>query len=744
MDASKIVAALGGRWHGSYGMAPCPAHDDHEPSLSISQTSEGRILWHCHAGCGQRAVEEALRARGLLKDDAPTLKTRKSNRRSDKTYDYRDANGELLYQVVRCHPKSFSQRRPDGKGGWIRNLKGQQRVLYRLPNVSKSDANPVFIVEGEKDADCLAELGLNATCNPGGAGKWRDHYNQYLQGKSVIILPDNDAPGLEHARNVAASLEGIADQIKIVELPGLKTKGDASDWVANGGTLPELLHICDAAPVFKATSGACYSEAATGDRARGLEKPRTGGGEEPGIADTDPFVFKPSAPYDTARAFLKERYTQDGLATLYHFDGAYYWWNGRCYEKADAKTIRAEIYQFLDNAFRWDFRLNKLMPFNPTTKKVNDVVDALQAVVNLPNSTPVPGWLTDEHIPDMTHPPEELVALSNGLLHLPTLELQPPTPRFFSFNALDYSYRPDAGACPPHWIEFLTQLWPNDQESIDTLQEIFGYLLTADTSQQKIFMIVGPKRSGKGTIARVLTEMLGRSNVSAPTLASLAERFGLAPLIDKQAAIIADARLGVRADQAAIGERLLSISGEDSITVDRKPIGARTGRLPTRFLLLTNELPRFADASGALAGRLILLALTESFYGKEDLGLIDRLLAELPGILNWSIEGWKRLRKRGHFKQPKSSRDLMQELEDIASPIKAFIRDCCDVDPYVETACDLLYETWRIWCGGQGRNPTAQPTFGRDLRAAIPSLKVVQHNTDVKKGQRFYKGIAHR
>ena len=197
----------------------------------------------------------------------------------------------------------------------------------------------------------------------------------------------------------------------------------------------------------------------------------------------------------------------------------------------------------------------------------------------------------------------------------------------------------------------------------------------------------------------------------------------------------------MRADQAAIGERLLSISGEDSITVDRKHIGAWTGRLPTRFLLLTNELPRFADASGALAGRLILLTLTESFYGKEDLNLKDRLLAELPGILNWSIEGWKRLRERGHFKQPKTSCNLMQELEDLASPISTFIRDCCVVDPNAEVPCDLLYEHYRKWCDGQGRKPTAKPIFGRDLHAAAAGLKTVQHDSDVKKGQRFYNGI---
>src|SRR6516165_7424462 len=110
-------------------------------------------------------------------------------------------------------------------------------------------------------------------------------------------------------------------------------------------------------------------------------------------------------------------------------------------------------------------------------------------------------------------------------------------------------------------------------------------------------------------------------------------RVGLAPLISKRVAIISDARLAGRTDQHAIAERLLSISGEDTITVDRKFREARTGRLQTRFVILSNELPRLADASGALAGRFIVLVLVNSFYGREDLGLFDRLIAELPGIL---------------------------------------------------------------------------------------------------------------
>jgi putative DNA primase/helicase len=145
-------------------------------------------------------------------------------------------------------------------------------------------------------------------------------------------------------------------------------------------------------------------------------------------------------------------------------------------------------------------------------------------------------------------------------------------------------------------------------------------------------------------------------------------------------------------------ERLLSISGEDSITIDRKYRDPWTGRLPTRFVILTNEVPRFTDASGALASRFIVLVLTNTFLGREDPALTDTLLAESPGIFNWALDGLDRLLARGYFEQPAVSRDAMQRLEDLASPVSAFVRDCCVIDPIREIAKDDLWAAWKDWC----------------------------------------------
>jgi len=199
----------------------CPFHDDKIPSLSINPDKDGGVF-NCF-GCGRK---------GSLYDASKDPANKESNPQKTiiATYDYTDENGNLLFQTVRYSPKDFRQRRPNGNGDWIWDLKGIQTIPYRLPDILKSEE--VVIVEGEKDSDNLALLGFTATTSPMGAGKWRDHYNEALRGKSVILIPDNDDQGLSHMRQVAISLNGIVASLKWIKLPGLTPGGDFSDWAS--------------------------------------------------------------------------------------------------------------------------------------------------------------------------------------------------------------------------------------------------------------------------------------------------------------------------------------------------------------------------------------------------------------------------------------------------------------------------------------------------------------------------------
>ncbi|MDP2815826.1 MAG: AAA family ATPase, partial [Rectinemataceae bacterium] len=218
--------------------ACCPAHDDKKASLSIS-VKEGKILLYCHASCAHDVILDAV---GLKpKDLFLEPKARPPKPEIVATYDYTDEAGKLLFQAVRFIPKDFRQRHPDGKGGWVWNLKGVRLVPYRLPQLLKEPS--VFIVEGEKDADNLGKLGLTATCNPMGAGKWHAEWSKFFEGKEVFILPDLDEPGRKHALNVGKKLFGHALRIKIVELPNQSGVKDVSDWLNHGGTKDELLKL---------------------------------------------------------------------------------------------------------------------------------------------------------------------------------------------------------------------------------------------------------------------------------------------------------------------------------------------------------------------------------------------------------------------------------------------------------------------------------------------------------------------
>lgn len=221
--------------------ARCSAHEDRAPSLSVNRRSDDAgVVLHCHAGCSPEAVVEAL---GLTMPDLFDRPRERSSAGADDTqrsYRYVDEQGALLFEVVRKPGKQFRQRRPDGAGGWVWSLGETRRVPYRLPQLLEAVAagQVVYVAEGEKDVDRLVRQGVAATCNPGGAGKWRDEYAQHFAGAAVVIVADRDEPGRVHAGQVRASLQGTAAAVSVVEAAQGK---DASDHLDAGLALEQLV-----------------------------------------------------------------------------------------------------------------------------------------------------------------------------------------------------------------------------------------------------------------------------------------------------------------------------------------------------------------------------------------------------------------------------------------------------------------------------------------------------------------------
>jgi hypothetical protein len=293
--------------------SPCPIHQGKRDSFSANPITG---LWRCFSDCDRggdlidlemeltgvdfrTAKAEVFRLVGRdepcyrpngasvngkqsLATVPPKLAETAGGWREVEAYQYRNRDGSLLFEVVRrergsgpTREKDFRQRQPDGKGGWIWNIKGVSPVLYRLPLLLTRTAETIFVCEGEKDVHSLEALGLLATCNPMGAGKWRPEYSETIRGRSVVILPDNDPPvdehgkphykGQKHAGSVAADLLCVGCEVRIVEVPKAK---DVSDWLGTGGTLEELQRL------------ACEQKALTGE-ALTAWRARLGPADEP-------------------------------------------------------------------------------------------------------------------------------------------------------------------------------------------------------------------------------------------------------------------------------------------------------------------------------------------------------------------------------------------------------------------------------------------------------------------------------
>jgi putative DNA primase/helicase len=455
------------------------------------------------------------------------------------------------------------------------------------------------------------------------------------------------------------------------------------------------------------------------------------------LAASEPLELPaPSAPMEVAREFIQERYNgPDGILTLRHWRGGWWQWRGPRWVELEQRAMAAAAYRFTEHAVYDAGEKLGLQPWLPTRHKIANLLDALAAVVHLPEEVAMPGWLDGKVYDGL------LVSVANGLLDVGRRELLEHTPAFFNATSVPFEYDPGAGA-PRSWLIFLDALWPGDKDSPAALQEWFGYTISGRLDLHKILLLIGPTRAGKGVTARILGALVGTENVAGPTLSSLNGDFGLAHLLGKTLAVVSDARLNGR-NASVVVERLLSISGEDTLTVNRKYREQWTGKLPTRLMLCSNELPQLGDASMAIAGRFVPLLLTRSWLGRENHELEPKLREELPGILNWALDGLERLAEKGRFTQPPGATEAMVALQDLASPVAAFVRDRCVRDPELEVAVDDLYTGWRSWAEDNGHVRSTKQVFGRDLRAAVPGLRVAQPGTGDNRA-RVYRGIALR
>jgi P4 family phage/plasmid primase-like protien len=354
---------------------------------------------------------------------------------------------------------------------------------------------------------------------------------------------------------------------------------------------------------------------------------------------------------------------------MIHVDGEWLRWANGAYVAMEAAEMSQSVYMWLLGCVTED-RLGNLTPFHPKINDIREVLHALEGRRRI--SLVAPCWIE-------SHPGQpdasDMISFRNGLLDVSTGVLHKPTMEFFTRNALDFDYDPRASC--PRWMRFLHETWDTD-EFPRGLQEMFGYVLLPDVSQQKIFMLQGVSGSGKSTILRVLRQLVGKRNHAETSANSLAnDPFAFQHIVGKSLLTMSDLNLGSRADRASLRERLLSMVGQDEIEIRRKWLGTLVRPLDARIVIACNDIPDIPDDSGALLRRYFPITF-ERQCTHMDPKLGDVLTTELPGIMTWALEGLRRLRARGRFPTPGA--DQAVALRDIREE---------SIDPWEATLNDL-------------------------------------------------------
>jgi putative DNA primase/helicase len=409
------------------------------------------------------------------------------------------------------------------------------------------------------------------------------------------------------------------------------------------------------------------------------------------------------APRDIARQFVNDRYWIEvaGMGGLQFWQLAFWHWSGDRWQLIDPETMRSAIYDYTDKAeVRRDGSVTVL---NPEARKVGNILDALQALVNINREVAMPGWLGSA-VPPPVENLRELIPCANGLLDIRTRSLFAHSPRFWSANVFDFAYDPNARA--PRFEQFLEELWPGDPETQEAVLQMIGVCLTDETRYQKIWMFVGPKRGGRGTMGRLIEGLLGEGNYLATSFESFGEPFGLESFVGKKVVVFSDATvdgIDYRVMSKIVG-RLKTISGQDKQHINRKNKTYYDGKLGCRMITFSNELLAFRDDSGALATRMITIEMLQSFYGREDKNLTEKLLAERSGILNLALDALARIPACPNAEpiQPRSGRAMGEDLTALTSDAVAFIADLCVVGPGEEVSAEKLFSAWEAWCERSG------------------------------------------
>lgn len=693
VTAADLAQRLNGRHTPNGWEARCPAHNDNTASLSIAEGQDGRVLITCHAGCTFPAIVAAMGLKpASLFPPKPKCRDRKQGQ-IVATYDYTDIDDKLRFQVVRFDPKDFRQRRPDGNGGWLWNITGVDRVLYRLPQVIEAvkAGQVIYIAEGEKDVDVLASLGLCATCNPGGAGKWQASYSETLTGAQVIIIADKDAPGRSHATLVSRELTDKAQSVQVIELPdrtGRKVK-DAADWITAGGTMAELQAIIAAVPAWAPPKRETPPELPCAENA----------------AQPDPIeAARRGTPYAMTDLGNAER------LCAWHGDEirwdvsrkAWRAWDGRRWAVDDALEVSRRAAK---TARKIRQEAAAAPSGNGDTKDLGALLfgwavktesrDRLAAMLEVAKARPGIAVASDTLDAD----PWVLNVL-NGTIDLRTGMLRPHNRADLLTKLAPVKYLP--GYCCKRWERFLIDATGGDAELIAFLQVVAGYTLTGDTSEEILLLIYGPEAAGKTTFLEALRAAMGEyaRTIQADLLTRQRESRG-GGAASPELAGLAGARLAAGSEMEQgreIAEALAkNLTGGEPITARHLYAELFDFRPQFKLWLALNHCPKVSADDGAIWRRILRIGFEHTVPPERRDKTLKPYLRDTNGgaraVLAWAIEGCLRWQRNG-LRVPAVVKRSTAAYRQESDPLASFIEDCLKFNPAAWTAWGEIWAAY--------------------------------------------------
>ena len=676
----------------------CPCHNDKKASLSISQGRNNRIILNCHAGCNYKDIlsEVGLTEADLFNDGRTTQKKQEKSWRDKLTdfvkkpieavYDYKDANGKYLYSKIRFFGKVIRYAVIDKKNDsfTMEKPKGVYS-LYNLPAAIRAikKGYPVYITEGEKDVDTLKNLGFTAV-TAGSVSDWRSEFAHYFTGARVVILPDNDAPGLELKDKILKSLRAFAHSIKVV-ITSQAEHGDVTDYMNERHSkedLKELIKGVDAivAPWIQITE-------------------KKGGGQN---LKVNPGLLK---------ACIRENLSYKTV------DGVYYWYENGYYKHIDKNAVKAKISDYMPEEIAGDNLLNNV--YNLMLADTSHMANEKDFNTN-----------------------EKYINFKNGLYNIDTKALEPHNADILYTRQVNTEYIEGSTITEYHtFTKFIRDLCKSADGGIDwqaykALQEVAGLAISniyGHKTKKAVFLYSPVGNTGKSQFLGLLGHLIGQENITSIPLQNMNEdkgRFAFA-----NAGLV---RLIMNGDQSKADIKdssiFKSVTGGDTIKVEAKGKDIKALVFKGLVLIACNDLPYIADDKGEhIYRRMYIVPCTHTIEEKErDPNILDKMIKELPAIVNWAIEGLHRLKANNYnFTEIAAGNQYIEDYRKNSDTVFGFLSDegyTITKNPNDKISKKRLLEQYNQYCIREERQSVSKRQFGERLEK-ITGFKTMRTRT---------------